>query len=261
MLRGLRELARLDSRRFNAVADAEAARETALLDSLLVVGPRSIRRRFYATGSSMARLLDWIGDQSWKTRLVRDDATLHQTLAEASDYRGAGTVDRRIADRLRVRLTSLRWDAERAVAVLDARRRAQRDSVLAVPGITLVINPSPPPGKRLDWCSFDPQNVLMMASGELLHSRMLQVCGPGVRVQFDQAVVEDRNTGALRSVIGAAPALRMTAGGIAFAPPTDGAAMEVTDLRIEGPAVIVTARRAAVSRRGAELRVTPYAAP
>jgi hypothetical protein len=191
---------------------------------------------------------------------VRDDATLQQMLAEASGYRGAETVDRRSAERLRARLASVRTDAERAVASLDARRRAQRDSVLAEPGVTLVINPLPP-GKRLDWCSFDPQNVLMMASGELLHTRMLQVCATGVHVQFDQAVVEDRTTGILRSVIGAGPpALRMTAGGVAFSPATNGAAVDVTDLRIEGPRVTVTARRATVARRGAELRVTPYTA-
>jgi hypothetical protein len=261
MLRGLRELARIDPRRFTVAADAEAAVETALLDSLLVVGPRSIRRRFYATGSAMARLLDWIADPSWKTRLVRDDATLRHMLAEATGYRGAETVDRRSAERLRARLASVRTDAERAVAALDARRRAQRDSVLGEPGVTLVINPVPSPGKRLDWCAFDPQNVLMMASGELLHTRMLQVCAAGVRVQFDQAVVEDRTTGKLRSVIGAGPpALRMTAGGVAFSPATNGAAVDVTDLRIEGPRVTVTARRAAVARRGAELQVTPYTA-
>jgi hypothetical protein len=262
MLRGLRELARLDSRRFASAADAHAAVETALLDSLLIVGPRSIRRRFYATGSAMARLLDWIGDSSWKTRLVRNDATLQRMLAEASGYRGVETVDRRSAERLRARLASLRTDAERAVSTLDARRRAQRDSVLAEPGVTLVIDPSPPAAKRLDWCSFDPQNVLMMASGDLLHTRMLQVCAAGVHVQFDQPVVEDRTTGMLRSVIGPGPpGLSVTAGGVAFSPPANGAAVDVTDLRIEGPRVALTARRAAVARRGAELRVTPYAAP
>ena len=260
-LRGLRELARLDSRRFTAAADAEVARETALLDSLLVVGPRSIRRRFYATGSAMARLLDWIGDPSWKTRLVRDDATLQQTLAQASRYLGAETVDRRSAERLRTRLAGLRTAAERAVGTLDARRRAQRDSVLAAPGVTLVIDPAPPHGKRLDWCSFDPQNVLMMASGELLHTRMLHVCGTGIQVQFDQAVVED-STGRLRSVIGPGPpALRVTAGGVAFTPPSIDRPMAVTDLRIEGPGVNLSAKRAWVSRRGTELRVTPTASP
>ena len=260
MLRGLRELARLDSRRFVATADAEATIETALLDSLLVVGPRSIRRRFYATGSAMARLLDWIGDPSWKTRLVRDDASLQQMLADASGYLGAETLDRRSAERLRTRLAGLRTSAERAVGTLDARRRAQRDSVLAAPGVTLVINPSPTLGKRLDWCSFDPQNVLMMASGELLHTRMLHVCGTGIQVQFDQAVVED-STGRLRSVIGPGPpALRVTAGGVAFTPSIDRP-IDVTDLRIEGPSVNLTAKRASVSRSGTELRVTPAAAP
>lgn len=262
MLRGLRELARLDPRRFTRAADAEMAVETALLDSLLVVGPRSIRRRFYATGSAMGRLLDWIGDPTWKEQLVRDDATLQQALARATDFRRGTTVDRRSSERRRARLVQLRAGAERAVASLDARRRAQRDSVLTAPGVTILINPPPPPARRLDWCSFDPQNVLMMASGELLHTRMLHLCGPGVQLQFDQAVVENRSTGMLRSVIGAGPpALRMTVGGVPFTPPDDGSAVDVTDLRIEGAGVNVSARRAAVARRGRELRVTPHAAP
>ena len=262
MLRGLRELARVDPRRFMASADAETAGETALLDSLLVVGPRSIRRRFYATGSAIARLLDWVADPSWKTRLVADNSTLQQALAQATDFQGARTVDRPTSDRLRARLAHWRPDAERAVAALDARRRAQRDSVLALPGVTLVVNPSALPNGRLDWCSFDPQNVLMMSSGELLHTRMLQVCAPGVQIRFDQAVVEDRSTGVLRSVIGAGPpALRLTVGGAPLSPPTDARGVDVTDLRIEGPRVSVTARRALVERRGTELRVTPRAAP
>jgi hypothetical protein len=84
MLRGLRGLARDDARRFGTSATIEAEREAALLDSLLDVGPRSIRRRFYATGSAIALLLDRLTGPSWKARLVRDVATLQHALADAT---------------------------------------------------------------------------------------------------------------------------------------------------------------------------------
>jgi hypothetical protein len=249
MLRGLRELARSDGRRFGAAAAAEAAHEASLLDSLLAVGPRSIRRRFYATGSAIALLLDRLADSSWKTRLVRDDATLHAMLAEAVGYRA------------RTELAQLRRDAARAVAALGARRRAQRDSVLAQPGLRLVLDPSRLPGERMNWCFFDPQNVLQTANGELLHMRVLRVCGSGVEMQLDQAVVENRRTGVLQAVLADAGALSVTASGRGVALPADGATLDVTDLRIEGPTLRLVAPRATLVRRGPELRVVPTAAP
>jgi hypothetical protein len=245
MLRGLRELTRADAGRFGAAAAAEAAQEAALLDSLLAVGPRSIRRRFYATGSAMALLLDRLADSSWKSRLVRDDATLQAMLADAAGYRA------------RTELAQLRREAEKAVATLGARRRAQRDSILAQPGLRFALDPSRLAGGRMNWCSFDPQNVLQTAEGELLHMRMLRVCSNGVEVQLDQPVVEERRTGTLRTVLPDATVLRLTSTGTSLALPADGATIDVTDLRIEGPTLSVVAPRARLSRQGRELRVTP----
>ena len=250
MLRGLRELARGDPARFGVAAAAEAAQEAALLDSLLAVGPRSIRRRFYATGSAIALLLDRIADSSWKSRLVREDATLHAMLADAAGYRG-GT-----------ELARLRRDAERAVAALAARRRAQRDSILAQPGLRLVFDPSRLPGGRTSWCSFDPQNVLQTAEGELLHMRMLRVCSSaGVEVQFEQPVVENRNTRVLRAVLSDASALRLKSADTAIALPADGVTITLSDLRIEGPTLSAVAPRATLLRQGPELRITLASRP
>jgi hypothetical protein len=255
MLRGLRELARVDARRFAKAATGEAAVETALLDSLLVVGPRSIRRRFYATGSAIARLLDRFGDPGWKSRLIGDDATLQQVLADASDYRGRDALDRRSAAVIAARLAPLTAAAERAVAALDARRRAQRDSVLAQPGLRLVVDASALPARPLNWCSFDPQNVLAMASGELLHTRMLRLCSGRVDVPLDQPAVEDRRAGVVQAVVGDANALKATAAGTPISLPPEGGSVEVSDLRIEGPTFTVLAPRATVVRQGNELRV------
>lgn len=250
MLRGLRELARADAGRFETAASAEATSEAALLDSLLVVGPRSIRRRFYATGSAIALLLDRLADSSWKSRLVRDDATLQAMLADAAGYRG----DRELA--------ALRRDAVQAVAALGARRRTQRDSILSQPGIRLVLDPSRLPGGRMNWCFFDPQNVLQTAEGELLHMRVLRVCSnAGVEVQLDQPVVENRKTGVLQAVLGNEGALRVTVAGKTAPLPADGATIDLTDLQIEGPTLRLVARRATLVRRGPELRVVPTPAP
>jgi hypothetical protein len=245
LIRGLRELARRDPNRFGVAAAAEAATEAALLDSLLVIGPRSIRRRFYATGSAIALLLDRLADPSWKSRLVRDDRTLQAMLASAVNYREP------------TELVQLRRDAERSVAALGARRRAQRDSILAQPGLRLVVDASSLTGGRMFWCFFDPQNVLQTASGELLHMRMLKVCSSGgAEVQLDQPVVEDQKTGVLQAVAGDPDSLRITARGAAISLPADGATIEVHDLRIEGPTLKLTAPRATLARRGTELRVT-----
>lgn len=246
MLRGLRELARSDAAGFRAAGAAEAAHEAALLDSLLAVGPRSIRRRFYATGSAIALLLDRLADSSWKSRLVRDDATLETMLAEVAGYAG------------RTELAQLRRDAGQAVAALGARRRAQRDSILAQPGLRLVLDPSRLPGGRMNWCFFDPQNVLQTADGELLHMRVLRVCsGAGVEIQLDQAVVEDRQTGVLQAVLPDASAIKLKAGANSMAIPADGATIDVTGLRIDGPTLSVVAPRATLIRQGSELRVIP----
>jgi hypothetical protein len=128
MLRGLRELARTDARRFGESATAEAAHESALLDSLLVVGPRSIRRRFYATGSAIARLLDWLATPSWKSGLVERDATLQQMLADATGYGGRDALGATWAQRTESRLASLRVDAARGAA---ARSGTVRSTSLA----------------------------------------------------------------------------------------------------------------------------------
>jgi hypothetical protein len=262
LLRGMRELASTDASRFAGPATAEAAYEVALLDSLLAVGPRSVRRRFYATGSAIAFLLDRLADSSWKSRLVRDDATLHRMLAAAADYQGRAALGPQWMRRTEAELARVRRDAERAAATLDARRRAQRDSILAQPGLHVVLDPSRLPGGRLNWCFFDPQNVLQTASGQLLHMRTLRVCsGSRVEVQLDRPVVEDRTTGILTAVVGAADALTLTAGGTAVSIPEDGASIDLSDVRMEGPAFRLSAPRATLVRRGAELRIILARAP
>ncbi len=261
LIRGLRELAGIDPLRFSRAAASERADETALLDSLLDVGPRSIRRRFYATGSAIALLLDWLADSTWKARLVRDDATLQQQLADAADYHGRDALGAAWARRMETELGRLRADAERTVALLDRRRRAKRDSVAGEPGLRLVVDPAALRGRRFDWCSFDPQNVLMTADGELLHTRMLRVCsGDAAEVQFGKPVVEDRTTGILRTVVDSTATI-VTSAGAAVPLPADGSTIEVTQLRIESPGVTLTAARATLNRRGTELRVAPTAAP
>jgi hypothetical protein len=261
MLRGLGELAREDATRFARAADAEVRQEIALLDSLLVVGPRSVRHRFYATGSAMAMLLDRLADSAWKEQLVREDATLQQRLADAIGYRGAATLGGDWTRRADAELLRLRVDAARAASALDAGRRAQRDSILALPGLRLVVDPSRLAGGRFTWCGFDPQNVLQTGDGELLHTRMLRLCGgSGVEIQFDQPVVEQRATGIVLAAIGDAGAITLTARGAAASLPAEGTAKEMSGLRIEGPTLVLTAPRATLTRRGGELWIIPVPA-
>jgi hypothetical protein len=258
MLRGLRELARRAPSRFARAAAAESAQEVALLDSLLAVGPRSVRRRFYATGSAIAILLDRIADAAWKERLVRDDAPLQQSLADASGYRGPEALGGDRWPRVEAELSRLRADASRAAESLESARRVQRDSVLARPGLRLVVDPSRLFGGRFAWCGFDPQNVLQTAGGELLHMRMVRLCGgAGVVAHFDQPVVEDRATGVIHAAVGDSSAITVTADGGAVSLPSEASTKEMSGLRIEGPTFTITAARALLARHAGELRVTP----
>jgi hypothetical protein len=90
---------------------------------------------------------------------------------------------------------------------------------------------------------------------------VLRVCSSGVEVQLDQPVVEDRKTGVLQAAIGDPTTLKVTTGGMVAALPADGATVDVTAVRIEGPTLSLVAPRATIARQGRELRLTPAATP
>ena len=257
LLRGLAELARVEGGAWRDEAAAQREREASILDSLLAVGPRSVRRRFYATGSAIALLLDRLAGPTWKRHLARANTTLQDELASAVGFRGEAALGARWTARSDSMLAALTPAARASVDSLRARRRAQMDSVLSGPGLRLVLDPSVLGAGSFQWCGFDPQNTLQVDAGVLLHARMLTVCLPGGRAEFQRPVIERRQSGEMLTMVAVTAALRLTTAAGPLTLPPDGASVEVTSLRLDAPTVTITAARATLTRSGPELRVRP----
>jgi hypothetical protein len=248
LLRGVIELGR--SRRI--VAD-----ETALLDSLLERTRNSVRRRFYATGATMSLLLDRLAGPSWKRALVAGNRTLQQELALVAGYRGAASLGAGWVDSLDRLRRTVRPEVEHAVAALRARRGAQADSVMRRPGERIVVEATGLRARHFFYCGFDPQNLLQVGDGRMLHARFVVLCGgDSVAVTFQQPALEDRATGAYQTVIADPATIVVTAGGAPLAIPDTGT-VDAAGVRIEAPGFTLQAPHASLARRAGELRVAP----
>src|SRR5436190_1559693 len=58
-------------------------------------------------------------------------------------------------------------------------------------------------GRYLGMCGLDPQNLLQVEPGVVLHTRWLQACAGDFQATFNTPVLQDGNTQTLRAVIGA----------------------------------------------------------
>jgi hypothetical protein len=198
----------------------------------------SIRLRYYATGPALGLLLDALEGPSWKSRLMSQNLTVQDALADATGYRSQELALRRQAESTFV-IAQLRRAAHAGVAGLRAVRRAQMDSVLAAPGVQLVVTVQ---GRYLGLCGIDPQNLLQVEPGVLLHTRWVQACaGDALQATFNTPVVQDRNAQSLRAVVGADSTVVVTRGA-------------QDDVRIESPLVSLRAK-AEVTRDGRVLTV------
>ena len=198
----------------------------------------SIRLRYYATGPALGLLLDALEGPAWKARLRNQNLTLQDALADASNYRSQERSLRRQAESTFV-MAKLRAAADSGVAGLRAARKARADSLLNIPGVQLVVAVE---GRYLGLCGIDPQNLLQVEPGVLLHTRWVQVCAGDLQATFTTAVVQDRNTQTLRAVIGADSTVQVVTG-------TGG------DVKIESPLVSLHAGKADVAREGRVLTV------
>ena len=95
---------------------------------------RSMRLRFYATGPALGMLLDALAGPAWKTRLIEQDQTLQDALADAAGYRSQELALRRQAESTFV-IAKLRTAADSQAVRLRTIRKAQVDSILATPGV------------------------------------------------------------------------------------------------------------------------------
>lgn len=222
------------------------------LDDLMGDGRRSPRLRFYATGAGMAYLLDRVGEAEWKRRTMADDLTLQAALERAVGAREANDALAAAAGE-RMRIAELRRRAERTIAERRALRAARVDSVLAAPGVVLRIVPHRME-RGLDYCGFDPMNLLAVSEDRFLHTRWLRACAPGqVEAEFNTPAVQD---GVVLTAV-AGPEVRITVGGVAIELGECDRLAGAEQVRIESAGVTMTAARADVEREGRTIVVHP----
>jgi hypothetical protein len=97
-------------------------------------------------------------------------------------------------------------------------------------------------GRFLGLCGIDPQNLLQVEPGILLHTRWLRACaGDALQATFNTPVVQDQNAQVMRAVVGADSSVKVSEaqGGV----------------RVESPLVTLSAPKAEVSRDGRVLTV------
>jgi hypothetical protein len=137
---------------------------------------------------------------------------------------------------------------------LKASRTTQADSLLALPGVRLTIDPSGLGPGALQWCGFDPQNTLQTGDGRTMHLRFLKVCaGPKATAEFEQPVVQTDSSGVLRLVLDSA-SLRLSRAEGSLAP-VEGETAEVASFRLVADGVSLEVGHARVTRRGRDLAV------
>ncbi len=198
----------------------------------------SIRLRYYYTGPALGLLLDALEGPAWKRQLMNENLTLQDVLAAATGYRSQEVALRRQAESTFV-MSKLRDAADSGVAALRVFRRAQVDSVLNAPGVQLVVTVE---GRYLGLCGIDPQNLLQVEPGVLLHTRWVKACAGDFQATFNTPVVQDRNGQVLRAVVGADSTVKVTTG-------AQG------EVQIDSPLVSLHADKAEVSRDGRVLTV------
>ncbi|NIN70651.1 MAG: hypothetical protein GTO46_01700 [Gemmatimonadetes bacterium] len=234
-------------------AAAEVDRMLGDLDGLITDTSRSFRLRFYSTGPAMSLILDRLADFDWKTRMMEENATLQDALAEV-----VGFWERQRAWQAEAYydhgegLTEL---AERSVDEHRALRRAQMEEALARPGVRLLVQ-----GDALGYigmCGIDPQNLLQVDEGVLFHTRWFVACaGSELRAEFTTPVVQDQANRRLVAVVGSLGDVKITVGGepLDFA---DGRVESASDVRVEAPGVTLHAPLAEVEIEGTVLTIRP----
>ena len=205
-------------------------------DALAVTfGPADVRRRAYATGHALARLLD-LSAPGWQERFEADDRqTLDGALVRALGEGGpACTLD-----------PALVAEAERRaaedVAALAADRARSLDAFGARAGWRVVVEAG---GEPLWPEGFDPLNVERVGAGRVLHARYVRVGNGAGRLEALDAAGADVE--ALTDGVGPHPLFN----GVRR---VEVAGLDEPEVRDEGGTVTVRAPGVAATFRGAVL--------
>jgi hypothetical protein len=254
-VRGLLLLADAGDERLASELRAEAQDMQGDLDRLTESGDRSFRLRFYHTGPAVGLLLDRLADGDWKSHLVETNATLQDALARLSGYR-----DRENALRDKALgafgAEALKASAVELIAALRDSLKSRVDRALSRPGVQVVILADGV--GRIGLCGIDPQNLLQVDQGVLLHTRWLRPCaGSALEGEFNTPVVHDRNAGTMRAVIGEPQAVMVTVGGEVVALGGERSMNAARDVEVESPGLTLRCSRADVEIEGLVLRIRP----
>jgi hypothetical protein len=256
LVRTLQRLARDRDPAVAAAARRGLAEHRSRLERLTEDVRQSVRLRFYGTGPAMALLLDRLEGNGWKQRLLDEDLTLQDALALAAGYRETETTLRAAALR---RHGGPRLAAEAAARVgrLQALRQAQADSVLARPGVLLVIDARAMAQRDVGICGFDPQNLFRVSATVELHMRWVRPCNTSATFgEISTAAVHDEQAGTIAAVVGTEADLHLTVGGRERTL-ADGERIEdASEVKITTPVITYQAGRATLARTGRTLRVT-----
>jgi hypothetical protein len=245
---GLAEYALLRGSAAAPSARPAVASLAARLATLLTTTNLSVRLRYYVTGSGQALLLDRIGPADWKRQLMTRNVTLQDLLAESA---GAPTSPALIAAAMRDHpVAALEAAARTRVSALQSRVRARADSLMHLPGVHFTLDGSV---ASFGSCGFDPQNMLQLGAGALLHTRWLRVCQHGINLEFNTAVVQSGQQ--IDAVAGPAAEISITAAGAAL--PAEFPATEYSDIKITSHGVTGTVAHARVARTAQGITITP----
>ena len=226
-----------------------------LLDDLLGDPERSVRLRFYSTGSALALLMDRLAGPHWKERLLEENLTLQDGLAGAVGYRKREATLRQAADEIHG--AGLDRIAVSTLEDLHKSRAAQKDSILSIPGTTVVVSMEKR-GGFVGMCGIDPQNILRVDENTLLHTRWLRPCsGDALGGEFFAPVVHDQARGTLTAVIPEKQTIVVTVAGQPVDLADGDSITAAEDVTLEAESMSLRSARADVERHGSTIRIIP----
>jgi hypothetical protein len=205
------------------------------------LGPEELRLRAYPVGAALALLLDRFSP-GWRHSLeIRDSHTLDRLLAMAlprPDRRGTCGFQ---ADE-RARIEAVARADETAV---ERSRGEAREDFMAASGWRLIIDATDAPFTA----RFDPHNLQVVGPGEILHTRIVLLGGPG-------GSIEVIDGSALTVGAGEHPLIDGV-GGVMMTGVTERPVVEASDgvIQLTAAGVSAVLRRAHVVVDGKEVRI------
>jgi hypothetical protein len=238
-------------------ATEQLASRRGLLADLTGMPNLSLRFRYYQTGAAVALLLDAFAESTWKLRLTAENLTLQDALALATGFDSA-------SEHARARAmadfggASLRVTTARRIEQLKTSRRAKVDSVLAGPGIRLVLSADFLPNHDFNRCGFDPQNLLQVTSKISIQMRWWRPCSGGpTYAEFNEPSVHDETAGTITAVLGAESEIRVTVDGHPLSVRNGDRLLNLRAVKLEAPRASLEAAIADIARDGDVLTIRP----